>query len=134
MKKFLSIILSVTIMALFFGCTSNSTENEGNPPKTEEQTSEAPTQTETPPTEEAITYTITYDLGIEKNNPKVKIQSATQTVEYNQNYVLYIPTEDVNEFAGWKIKDTETMFTDGIYTFTEDIVLVAQWIEYSITV
>ncbi len=73
------------------------------------------------------TYKIFYDLGDLQGN--AEIQATEQSVQFQQEYTLFTPTDrsETYRFLGWKIKDTDTSFTDGVYTRIADVTLVAQW-------
>ncbi len=117
MKKLLIAILSTVSLFCFMSCDGN---------KTPETPNEKPPVT-SPGTEE--TYTITYDLGTRKNDTTVTIPSATQSVTYGENVLLYTPTYDRDkyEFLGWERQDTKTMYEGGVYTIKSNITLVAKW-------
>lgn len=77
----------------------------------------------------AQTYTITYDLGILKNDGGVNIAATTQQVTYDTEYNLFKPMCKGYFFKEWRIEGTETRFENGTYKNTGDITLVALWEE-----
>lgn len=68
-------------------------------------------------------YTITYVL----DKQGATISSDAQTVKYDSNFSLLIPSCDGYQFNGWKIQGTNTTFSNGKWTRLEDITLVASW-------
>ncbi len=72
-------------------------------------------------------YVITYELGILEET--AIIETTTQTVTYNTTFTLFTPVDKTESyvFKGWKLKDTEEIFTSGTYKKTENVTLVAQW-------
>ena len=72
-------------------------------------------------------YTVYYDMGILEG--VAEISSRTQVAVYNEKITLLIPVDksDTYIFTGYVVKDTDKAFGDGIYTYSADIILVAQW-------
>lgn len=81
-----------------------------------------------------LTYTITYDLGI---NKYATLGSAAQTVVYGKAFVLQTPVYSGSAtFYGWYIADengkaTNQKFESGIYNLAKSVTLVAVWEEWS---
>lgn len=69
----------------------------------------------------ALTYTVFY------NADGGYISNSSQSVTYNQSYVLLEPTRLGYSFNGWKINTTPIEKT-GIWTYTEDKNLTASWL------
>ena len=67
-------------------------------------------------------FTITYD--VKGGNA---LDSATQTVRYDEEFTLAVPTHANYDFAGWYIDGTDMLFEDGKFTFTRDVSLYAKW-------
>ena len=80
--------------------------------------------------ENAKSYTIRYNLGSVSNDCYAKIDSYSQTVTYNQSYVLEIPECYGYKFKGWVISGTDTAVTDGFWLTDSDLTLTALW-EYA---
>lgn len=72
-------------------------------------------------------YTITYKVGEVEDASQVVIGSTTQSVYYGDTFTLQQPTCPGYNFLGWKIEGQDAFFTDTVYNFKEDIVLVAYW-------
>lgn len=69
------------------------------------------------------TFKITY-----KVENGVKISSTVQKVTYLAEYELLTATRVDYQFIGWKIEGESAQFdSKGVYSFTEDIVLVPIW-------
>ena len=75
----------------------------------------------------AASYTITYTAGDVEDPSQVQMQKTTQSVYYGESFTLETPTCAGYLFNGWKIQGEEEFFTDTVYTFEKDIVLVAIW-------
>lgn len=71
-------------------------------------------------------FSIIYDMG---DNSQASLRSYEQEVRYNTQYVLAVPdNNDGNvSFSHWVIKGTDTKFENGIYTYTNNVELVAIW-------
>ena len=67
----------------------------------------------------ANTYTITFDPN------GGEVSSTTQTVTYDSEYTLPIPTRTGYTFVGWYSDSTQ--YSDGIWQTPNDITLVAVW-------
>lgn len=72
-------------------------------------------------------YKITYDLGSRKGDDFVNIEGYEQNVTFNQTVTTYKPTCSGYTFIGWEIQGKNKTFTDGKYTYPEDITLIARW-------
>lgn len=70
----------------------------------------------------AKSYTITYKVGA-----GAVISQATQTVVFDTDYELFIPTMDNAEFLYWKNAKTGEKVESGIWQTDSDITLVAVW-------
>ena len=81
------------------------------------------------------TYTITYDLGI---NKYATISSTTQTVAYGETLNLAMPQYSGSaQFLGWYIADengnatTQKVESGNEYLWEKDVTLIAKWQEWS---
>ncbi len=72
------------------------------------------------------TFRITYDVG---DNPAASLVYDYVEVQYKQTFELQIPLNDDTSqgFLYWRIKGTDTIFTEGTYLLTESVELVAEW-------
>ena len=83
---------------------------------------------------EEKSYTITYDLGV---NIYATLKNDSTKVVFGQKFTLEIPEyEGGAAFYGWYLANengdaTDVRVEDGIYTYTEDIAVVALWQEWS---
>lgn len=76
---------------------------------------------------------ISYDLG---ECPNAVITGLTQTVTYDEAFVLYIPQPYISadyeyEFVKWVRKGTNEEFVNGVCEFTEKVELVAVWEKFT---
>ncbi len=75
-------------------------------------------------------YVITYESGLTAENESrygYTIEGNAQSVVFDGQVTLYVPTAGELGFLGWKIKGTKDFFTDGKYEVAENITLVAVW-------
>lgn len=68
-------------------------------------------------------YTITFEL----NKDGAEIDSSVQEVTYGSEFTLPVPTCARYVFVEWVFTGTEDVFTEGIYTYDENISLTAVW-------
>lgn len=82
-------------------------------------------------TDKYRTFTITLKTGYTEE--QVPMETTTIKVVYGREFTLPVPkyVKDSpsvsHEFDCWKIEGTNQKVTDGIYTFEQDLVLVASW-------
>lgn len=72
-------------------------------------------------------YTVTLELGEVSGNTKAQISKNSIDVKYGDNLKLVTPSCDGYEFLYWVIKGTDTVVSDGLYRYKEDLILVAIW-------
>ena len=83
---------------------------------------------------EKCVFTVTYDLGVVKGDPTVRIGKETERVTYQERLYLQVPYARGYEFLGWYIENTDAELRSGTYKLTEDVILVARWAKYSVNV
>ena len=82
-------------------------------------------------TDKYRTFTITLKTGYTEE--QVPMETTTIKVVYGEKFTLPVPkyvkdsSSVSHEFDCWKIEGTNRKVTDGIYTFEQDLVLVASW-------
>ena len=82
----------------------------------------------------ANTYTVTYDLGV---NKYATLENSRAEVTFGENYTPEVPAyKGSAKFLGWYLADksgkmTEEKFEGGIYSHPEDITVIAKWQEWS---
>ena len=115
MSKFTKILFNCIVLALLCFCGAGC-KNCGVQVDPSESSSNG-----------GVTYTITYDLGVLKNNPNATITSTTQSVSYGETLALYTPACEGYTFVCWKVDGEDEPFTATTYLFEEGITLVAEW-------
>lgn len=80
-------------------------------------------------TPKTYTITYTYDTRLTESDYVVVLTQTTQSVQYNAPYTLATASitggERILDFVGWKNVATSDIFTNGNYTLTENIILIA---------
>lgn len=73
-----------------------------------------------------------YKITFELNNDKASLQSTTLDVVYDAQVILPVPrVAGTKQFVKWVVKDTQTEFTDGVYTIAGNVTLTAVYDEWT---
>lgn len=122
MKKLFIILFSALCCAAFcMGLTACDINVGGGDSSSERSPSQDSSSAE------AISYTITYNLGVCEENPNAVISAKTQSVYYGEAFSTLTPSCDLYKFVGWVVEGETQLFTATEYPFEENITLVAQW-------
>ena len=62
------------------------------------------------------------------------METLEQIVVYGEEFHVFLPQIENDEFTGWKVVGTDEPFWDGVYVYQMDIQVYATWLSKNYTV